>query len=145
MVGGICSPSAVLVFVFFGVFPKFANYSDAWDAIQTDVDRRGHRAAGGHDRQRLVYVLPYQAAMPGLRYGQAFVVRQTSFMISNVIPAGGAFGLGVQYAMLSGYGFGPRSTTTAIAATSVVESSGHPGTTGVRCHRLVFQGGRPVE
>jgi uncharacterized protein (TIRG00374 family) len=40
-------------------------------------------------------------------------------MISNVVPAGGAFGLGIQYAMLSGYRFNPSESTTAIAATSL--------------------------
>jgi uncharacterized protein (TIRG00374 family) len=40
-------------------------------------------------------------------------------MISNAVPAGGAFGLGVQYAMLSGYGFGPAVASAAIGVTSV--------------------------
>ena len=40
-------------------------------------------------------------------------------MISNAVPAGGAFGLGVQYAMLSDYGFGPAVASSAIGVTSV--------------------------
>ena len=52
-----------------------------------------------------VYVWPLQAALPGLGYGPGFVVRQTSFAISNAVPAGGAVGLGVQYGMLDSYGF----------------------------------------
>jgi hypothetical protein len=55
-----------------------------------------------------VYVFPLMAAIPGLKYKPAFVVRQTSFTISNAVPAGGAVGLGVQYAMLASYKVSPR-------------------------------------
>jgi uncharacterized protein (TIRG00374 family) len=110
---------AVLVFVFVGVFPKFANYSDAWAAIQKMSVGSLLTLLAVTVLNILVYVLPYQASLPGISYGHAFVVRQTSFMISNVVPAGGAFGLGVQYAMLSGYGYGPAPTSTAIAATTL--------------------------
>ncbi|MCC7075923.1 MAG: UPF0104 family protein [Acidimicrobiia bacterium] len=110
---------AVLVIVFLGIFPKFASYKDAWASIQEMSTESLVLLAVATVVNILVYVLPYQAALPGLAYGPAFVVRQTSFMISNTIPLGGAFGLGVQYAMLSGYGFGPAPTTAAIGITSV--------------------------
>jgi uncharacterized protein (TIRG00374 family) len=110
---------AVLVFVFVGVFPKFANYSDAWAAIKEMSVGSLLALLAVTVLNVGVYVLPYQASLPGISYGHAFVVRQTSFMISNVVPAGGAFGLGVQYAMLSGYGYGPAPTSTAIAATTL--------------------------
>jgi uncharacterized protein (TIRG00374 family) len=47
------------------------------------------------------------------------VVRQTSFTISNAVPAGGAVGLGVQYGMLDSYGFGAGAAAGAIAIVSV--------------------------
>ena len=43
---------------------------------------------------------PSRRRCPDLRYGTAFMIRQTSFTISNAVPAGGAIGLGVQYGML---------------------------------------------
>ena len=67
----------------------------------------------------LVYVWPYQAAVPGLRYRPGFVIRQTSFAISNAIPAGGAFGLAVQLAMLRSYGVTLAVATAGIAVTSL--------------------------
>ena len=67
----------------------------------------------------LVYVWPYQAAVPGLRYKPGFVIRQTSFAISNAIPAGGAFGLAVQLAMLRSYGVTLAVATAGIAVTSL--------------------------
>jgi uncharacterized protein (TIRG00374 family) len=66
-----------------------------------------------------VYVWPMQAALPGLGYGAGFVVRQTSFTISNAVPAGGAVGLGVQYGMLDSYGFGAGAAAGAIGIVSV--------------------------
>ncbi len=118
LVAGLLT-AAVLVFVFVGVFPKIADYGAAWDSIQEMSVASLVALALVSVLNIVVYVFPYQAALPGLPFGQGFVVRQTSFMISNAIPAGGAFGLGVQYTMLSGYGYGPAQTSSAIAATSV--------------------------
>jgi uncharacterized protein (TIRG00374 family) len=110
---------AVLVVVFVGIFPKFANYGDAWASIQ-QMSIGSLVALGLATLLNIVvYVFPYMAALPGIRFRDAFVVRQTSFMISNAVPAGGAFGLGVQYAMLAGYRFTAAQATSAIAVTSV--------------------------
>ena len=110
---------AVLAVVFLGIFPKFASYEDAWTSIQEMSATSLLLFALVTVANIVVYVFPYQAALPGIRYGQAFIVRQTSFMISNAVPLGGAVGLGVQYAMLAGYGFGPAVATSAIGVTSV--------------------------
>lgn len=109
---------AVLVIVFFGIFPKFANYGEAWSSIQKMSTASVVALLVATVANILIYVFPYQAALPGLPYGRAFIVRQTSFMISNAVPAGGAFGLGVQYPMLNGYGVGPAVATSAIGVTS---------------------------
>lgn len=109
----------VLVIVFAGILPKFGNYSEAWDAIKTmSVAELGILIASVVF-SILVYVLPFQAALPGLHYGPAFMVRQTSFTISNAVPAGGAIGLGVQYGMLAQAGFSGASASAAIGITSV--------------------------
>ncbi|MGI9577539.1 MAG: lysylphosphatidylglycerol synthase transmembrane domain-containing protein, partial [Microthrixaceae bacterium] len=109
----------VLVLVFFVVFPKFADYSQAWDAIQNMSVGSLVALIAVTIFLIIAYVWPYQAALPGLKYRPGFMVRQTSFMISNSIPAGGAFGIGVQYAMLHQQGFTPAVSTTAIGITSV--------------------------
>lgn len=132
---------AVLLFVFVGVFPKFADYSAAWDSIQGMSTASLVALLVVTVVNVCVYVLPYQASLPGLPYGQGFVVRQTSFMISNVIPAGGAIGVGVQYSMLSGYGYGPAATTTAIGATSIWNLLVTLGLPVLAVVGLVFQGG----
>jgi uncharacterized protein (TIRG00374 family) len=108
-----------LAIVFVGIIPKFGSYEDAWAEIQQMT--AASLVALGISVLVLVvvYVLPYQAAIPGLRYRPAFVIRQTSFMISNAIPAGGAVGLALQYAMLASYTIPMAVATAGIAVTSL--------------------------
>ena len=109
----------VLAVVFLGIFPKVADYSQAWASIQ-QMPTAYVVALGVATLVNLaVYVWPLQAALPGLGYGPGFVVRQTSFAISNAVPAGGAVGLGVQYGMLDSYGFGAAAAAGAIAIVSI--------------------------
>jgi uncharacterized protein (TIRG00374 family) len=110
---------AVLAIVFLGVFPKVADYSEAWSSIQQLPLGYLVGLAVATVVNVAVYVWPLQAALPGLRYGPGFVVRQTSFAISNAVPAGGAVGLGVQYGMLDSYGIGAGAAASAIAIVSV--------------------------
>jgi uncharacterized protein (TIRG00374 family) len=109
----------VLVIVFAGILPKFGNYADAWDVIKDMSVAELAILAASVVFSIVVYVFPFQAAMPGLRYGPAFMIRQTSFTISNAVPAGGAIGLGVQYGMLAQAGFSGASSSAAIGITSV--------------------------
>ena len=110
---------ATLALVFLVVFPKFADYSEAWDAIQNMSVGSLILLVAVTIFLIIAYVWPYQAALPGLKYKPGFMVRQTSFLISNGVPAGGAFGLGVQYAMLHQQGYSAAVSTTAIGITSV--------------------------
>lgn len=108
-----------LALIFLKVIPQIGSYQDAWDAI---------RAMSALDIALIViavvvyntvYGLPFMAAVPGLRYGRSFQLNQGAFAISNGIPAGGAFGLGIQYAMLASYNVTPTAATAAIGATGV--------------------------
>jgi hypothetical protein len=109
----------VLVVVFVGVFPRVADYSQAWSSIQQMPAAYVLGLLAATVVNLAVYVWPLQAALPGLSYGPGFVVRQTSFAISNAVPAGGAVGLGVQYGMLDSYGHGAGAAASAIAIVSV--------------------------
>jgi uncharacterized protein (TIRG00374 family) len=109
----------VLVIVFAGILPKFGNYADAWDQIKDMSLEQLAVLTASVVFSIVVYVFPFQAALPHLRYGTAFMIRQTSFTISNAVPAGGAIGLGVQYDMLGQAGFNGAVSTAAIGITSV--------------------------
>ena len=110
---------AVLVLIFVKVIPQIGSYEDAFVAIQ---------AMDGFDIgvivvtvvvYNVVYGFPFMAATPGLSYPRAFQLNQGAFAISNGIPAGGAFGLGVQYAMLASYAVPATAATAAIGVVGV--------------------------
>lgn len=108
-----------LIIVFAGILPKLGNYSEALDSVQGMTTWNKLALLLAIAVNLWVYVFPLMAAIPGLKYKPAFVVRQTSFTISNAVPAGGAVGLAVQYAMLAGYRVSSAAATTGIAITSV--------------------------
>lgn len=64
----------------------------------------------------VAYGFPFMAATPGLKYWPSQQVNQAAFAISNGVPAGGAFGLAVQYAMLASYRIPGSAATAAITA-----------------------------
>jgi uncharacterized protein (TIRG00374 family) len=117
IVGGIIT-LIVLVLVFGIVLPQFGDYDQAWAAIQAMSALALIILVLMTIFNVIVYVWPYQAALPSLKYKPAFLIRQTSFMISNVIPLGGAFGIAVQYAMLNFYKIGPGEATAGIGIVS---------------------------
>jgi uncharacterized protein (TIRG00374 family) len=110
---------AVLAIVVWRVLPAVADYSQAWSAIR-------RMSAGGLTALAVTIVAnvalftwPLQTCLPGLSYAAAFVARQTSFMIANTVPAGGAFALGVQYGVLADAGIATAPATAAITLTGV--------------------------
>ncbi|WP_176731681.1 lysylphosphatidylglycerol synthase transmembrane domain-containing protein [Micromonospora rhizosphaerae] len=105
--------------VFVGVFPRFANYSQAWSSIQRMPTVYLVALVAAAVVNIAVAAWPLQAALPGLRYGPAFVVGQTSFAFSNAVPAGGVIGLGVEYDMLGSYRFGTGAAASATAISTV--------------------------
>ena len=109
----------VLVIIFVGLIPQFGSYADAFAEIQGMTPLALALIGVSVLVMLVAYVWPYQAAIPGLPYKPAFVIRQTSFMISNTIPGGGAFGLAIQFAMLSSYSVPIAAATAGIAVTSL--------------------------
>jgi uncharacterized membrane protein YbhN (UPF0104 family) len=109
----------ILVAVFAGIFPRFAQYSQAWSAIQHIPAAFVVALMAAAAVNIAVCAWPLQAALPGLGYRPAFVVGQTSYAMSNGLPAGGAFALGVKYDMLESYGFGTGAAAGASAISAV--------------------------
>ena len=109
----------VMVFIFAVVFPSMGNYSQAWTAIQGMPMGWVVTLIVLTIAVVVIYPYPLIVALPRLAYRAAFAVRQTTFMIANVIPAGGAIGAGVQYGMLNTYGFTPARSADAVGITAV--------------------------
>jgi uncharacterized protein (TIRG00374 family) len=108
-----------LVLIFVKVIPQIGSYQDAFTAIKAMNAFDIILIVGAVVLYNTVYGFPFMAAVPGLRYPRSFQLNQGAFAISNGVPAGGAFGLGVQYAMLASYEVSPTVATAAIGATGV--------------------------
>lgn len=109
----------VVVLVFAVIFPSLGNYSEAWTAIQGMSFGWILALLIATIAVIVLYPWPFQVALPGLKYRPAFVIRQTSFMFGNAVPAGGAIGVGIEYEMLGSYGFGSADSAAAIGITGV--------------------------
>ncbi|MDP1877266.1 MAG: lysylphosphatidylglycerol synthase transmembrane domain-containing protein [Actinomycetota bacterium] len=120
---------AVVVIIFWKVIPQIGSYEDAAVALE-DMTTLAKVLVGVTVVLYLaVYGFPFMAATPGLRYWRSQQVNQAAFAISNGVPAGGAFGLAVQYAMLASYripGTVATSAITAVGLWSIFVSLGLP-------------------
>lgn len=109
----------VLAIVFVGILPQFADYGQAWDAARSLPAAWLALLAVAAIVNLVVYSLQWHAPLPELRITSAFGVSQTSYMVSNGVPGGGAFVLPVQFAMLAEYGV-DRTKATAVTGVTAV-------------------------
>lgn len=109
---------AVIVLIFWKVIPQVtgSNYQQAFANLEDMSPLALVIIAVTVVAYLLVYGFPFMAAAPGLRYWPSQQVNQAAFAISNGVPAGGAFGLAVQYAMLATYRISGSAATAAITA-----------------------------
>jgi len=110
---------AVVIGIFVGVMPRIANYSDVWDTItaMTGLELAILLLIGLWNL--VTYWLVLVSVLPGLTYPQAAISNQASTAISNTLPAGGALGVGVTYAMYSSWGFTGADVTRSVVVSGV--------------------------
>jgi uncharacterized protein (TIRG00374 family) len=115
--GGIAL--AVIAATFFFVLPRIADYRDVWGVVKTLTWEEFLALALAAIVNVLTYAPPWQAALPGLGFRQAFVVTQASTASTYVAPGGFAPGMAVSALMLRGWGFSGRPVTLAVTVTGV--------------------------
>ncbi len=118
IIGGIVA-IVFLAIVFTRVIPQIGDYAEAANYIQAMTTAGIVGLIAVVLWYLFFYGWPFVAATPGLSYKNGFIVNQSAFTVSNGIPAGGAFGLGLQYAQLTSYKTTPTAATAAIGATGV--------------------------
>ena len=97
--------SAAIVAAIFGfALPRFASYRSAWASMGAmtwpQVLLVAAAAAGSMACSWIVIC----SVLPPVRLREAAVVNLGSSAVANTLPAGGALGMGVSWAMLSGWG-----------------------------------------
>ena len=108
-----------LVLIFWKVIPRIGSYDDAWIAIQGMTVRGVVSIVLAVIVYNIAYGFPFMVATPGLSYRRSFQLNQAEFAIGNGVPAGSAFGLALEYAMLASYRVKAVVATAAIGAVGV--------------------------
>jgi uncharacterized protein (TIRG00374 family) len=110
---------AAIALVFFGILPQFADYREALEAARR-LPALWLVALGVTTAVSIgVYPLQWKAPLPEVSFPAAFRVANTSFMVSNGIPGGGALVLPTQYAMLADEGVKRSRATAATGVTAL--------------------------
>ena len=115
--GAISVAIIAVTFVYF--LPTIANYGQVWDVV-TGLSWAWIVALLATTAINLVtFAPPWQVALPGLSFTQAFTVTQASTALSIVVPAGLAAGIAGSYGVLRRWGFAARDVTRAITLTGL--------------------------
>jgi uncharacterized protein (TIRG00374 family) len=110
---------AVIVATFVFVLPRIADYRDVWRDVKTLSWTEVALLLGAMLLNLVTFAPPWMAALPGLRFRQAFVVTQASTASTYVAPAGVAVGMALSFAMLRAWGFASAAVGLAVAVTGV--------------------------
>ncbi|MDH3294559.1 MAG: lysylphosphatidylglycerol synthase domain-containing protein [Acidimicrobiia bacterium] len=133
--------AAVVVTIFAGVLPRIASYSDVWAVILTMSWPEVASMLLIAGWNLVTYWFVQVAALPGLRYRQAAVAGQASTAISNTVPAGGAVGVGVTYAMYRSWGFTPGEIARSVVVSGIWNNFMKLGFPVVALGLLAIEGG----
>jgi uncharacterized membrane protein YbhN (UPF0104 family) len=110
---------AVVVATFVFVLPRIADYRDVWGVVKTLSATDVALLVAATAVNLLTFAPPWMAALPGLRFRQAFVVTQASTASTYVAPAGVAVGMALSFTMLRAWGFASSAVGLAVAVTGV--------------------------
>jgi len=97
---------AIVVVVFVYVLPKFASYKDVFKAMgELSIAQLVFLVAVAVLNLACAWTM-YQVSLPGLRNRQAAQLMLSQNLISSTLPLGGAWSVGLGYAVIRSYGFG---------------------------------------
>jgi uncharacterized protein (TIRG00374 family) len=131
---------AVVVAVFWYFLPKFASISAIWASVRSMTWTEVGFLVLAAIWNLLTYCLVMVATMPGLTYPQAAVATQTTTAVSNTLPAGGAAGLGLSYAMFWSWGFSKSRSSVSLLVSGVWNNFAKLGMPVLALALLALQG-----
>ena len=109
----------IMVAIFAVLFPQFADYKQALQQLAEMPNIWIAALVLAGIINIAVYPVTALAAIPHIGYRAAFVERQAGFLVSNIIPGGGAVAVGTQYGILARYGVSTASAAAAVSADAV--------------------------
>src|SRR5580765_626430 len=108
---------AVVVATFVFVLPRIADYRDVWGVVETLSWPQIGVLFAVTALNLATFPPPWQAALPGLSYRNAFVLSMSSSASTYLAPGGPAVGVALSYGMLRTWGFKRKDVTLAVALT----------------------------
>lgn len=110
---------AVLVLVFGFVLPQFSDYRAIADYV-ADITPAWWTALAAATVVFLVaYPIVLTTVLRSLLFREAFVNHMTGTAVTNTLPSGGAFALGLNYTLYLSWGFTPQSVSAGLLAAGV--------------------------
>jgi uncharacterized membrane protein YbhN (UPF0104 family) len=140
--GGTGLAVVVIAVVFAFFLPKIASYASVWDVVKGFSWQDFALLGGATVLNLATFAPPWMAALPGLRFRQAFVVTQSSTALTLIAPGGAAVGMAVSYGMLHRWGFKSSAVALAVAVTGVWNQFAVLGFPVIALALLTVQGGK---
>lgn len=97
------------------MLPRIADYGQVWDVVRTLSGTEIGALAVAMVLNLATFPPQWMAALPGLRFRQAFVLTQASTASTYVAPGGPAVGMALSFAMLRGWAFQSSAIGLALA------------------------------
>lgn len=110
---------AVVGAIFFGVLPKITDLSEVRREIAAMTSVEVATLVAVALWNLATYLFVWVASLPGLRYGQAAVVTQSTTALANTVPAGAALAIALTYSMFSSWGFKRGAITRAVLVSGI--------------------------
>lgn len=110
---------AIAIFVFAIPHLSNASYRQAWEDLRHLSLWHLVELFGANLWNVVSYWFMLMIALPGLTWGQAMVVNNGSTAVANVMPGGGALGMGVTWKMLRSWGFSGPAISRQILVVGV--------------------------
>jgi len=110
---------ALIAVIFVVVLPKIADFGEVWEHIKAMSVLEVVSLLVISFWNVFTYCLVLVPTLPGLRYGQAFLVTQASTAAANTLPAGAGIGIGVTWTMYSSWGFTRPEITLSVLLSGI--------------------------
>lgn len=110
---------AIVVGAFWFFLPQFTSVSDIWASVRAMTGLEVAAVVLVALWNLVTYWLVMVSTMPGLKMKQAAVVTQSGTAVANTLPAGGAVGIGVSYAMYDSWGFSRSRSSVSLLVSGV--------------------------
>ncbi len=110
---------AVVAAIFVGVLPRVADLSEVRSQIGAMTGVEVGTLVAVALWNLLTYLFVWVASLPGLGYGQAAVVTESTTAVANTVPAGAAVAIGLTYSMFASWGFRRSVITLAVLVSGI--------------------------